>query len=165
MPELQDHAHAAHLWPAAQHSDLASGIWAFLASISIVQLIKSLLVDRSKSRHNTSCPYSIFTACSEVKVHAKISIVEIFVVFIFACRTCMRNMRKLAPCENFPLYGIIYLQSNTTNKVIELLTNHCPAHLEEPFFGDVSLQTCPVQHQDQRPSHNGSASLLDHRDP
>ena len=62
----------------------------FLASVSIVRLIKSLWVDHSKIWHNSSCPYSIFTAC-KVKVHAKISIVEIFVVFIFACRTRMRK--------------------------------------------------------------------------
>ena len=36
----------------------------------------------------------------------KFSIVQIFVVFIFACRTCMQNMQKIAPYENFPLYGI-----------------------------------------------------------
>ena len=71
MPELQDHTHAAHLWPTAQHSDLAPGLWAFLASVSIVRLIKSLWVDRSKIWHNSSCPYLIFIACSEVKAHAK----------------------------------------------------------------------------------------------
>ena len=48
MQELKDHAHAAHLWPAAQHGDLAPGLWAFLASVSIVRVIKSLWVDRLK---------------------------------------------------------------------------------------------------------------------
>ena len=40
------------------------------------------------------------------KFTQKISMVQISVVSISACRTFMRNMGKLAPCENFPLYGI-----------------------------------------------------------
>ena len=42
MPELQDPTHAAHLWPTAQHGALAPGLEAFLASVLIVRLIKSL---------------------------------------------------------------------------------------------------------------------------
>ena len=38
MPELQNHAHAAHLWPTAQHGDLAPGLRALLASVSIVRM-------------------------------------------------------------------------------------------------------------------------------
>ena len=40
------------------------------------------------------------------KFTQKCRMVQIFVVFIFACRTHMQNMQKLAPCENFPLYSI-----------------------------------------------------------
>ena len=47
MLEVQDHAYAAHLWPTAQHGDLAPGLRAFLASVSITRLIKSLWVGRS----------------------------------------------------------------------------------------------------------------------
>ena len=36
MPELQDHAHAAHLWPTAQHGDLTPGLWAFLHVASVL---------------------------------------------------------------------------------------------------------------------------------
>ena len=32
MPELQDHTHAAHPWPTAQHDALAPDLGAFLAS-------------------------------------------------------------------------------------------------------------------------------------
>ena len=35
MPELQDQTHAAHLWPIAQHGDLAPDLGAFLASVAI----------------------------------------------------------------------------------------------------------------------------------
>ena len=106
MPELQDHAHAAHLWPTAWHGDLTpGGLWAFLASISIVQLIKSLWVGPSKIWQNTSYLYSIFTVYGEVKVHAKMFDHSNFHSFYLVCRTHMQNMHKLAPCKNFPLYG------------------------------------------------------------
>ena len=71
---LHAKAHASHLWPTAQHGDLTPGLWAILTSVSIVQLIKSLWVGRSKIWQNVSCLYLIFTVCSEeVKIHAKIS--------------------------------------------------------------------------------------------
>ena len=44
----------------------------FFASVSIIRLIKSLLVDLSKVWQNTSCPYLIFTVCSLVKVHSTV---------------------------------------------------------------------------------------------
>ena len=94
MQELKDHAHVAHLWPTAQHGNLSPGLWAFLASVSIVRVIKSLWIDRSKIWHNSnsSWPYLNFTACSEVKVHTQISKVQIFVIFILhaerACEIC-----------------------------------------------------------------------------
>ena len=71
MPELQDHAHAAHLWPAAQHGDLAPGLWAFFCFDCKTDL-ESLSMPL-KYLGNTSCLYSIFTACSEVKVQADFS--------------------------------------------------------------------------------------------
>ena len=105
---LISHAKATRPHPCSSPMAYSTAWWShsrfmsLLASVSIVWLIncKSLWVDRSKIWHNSSCPYSSFTMCSEVKVHAKFSIVESFVVFIFACRTGMRNMRKLTPCEN-----------------------------------------------------------------
>ena len=57
-----------------------------------------------KTISKLSYPCSIFTACGEVKIHTKFSIVQIFV-----CRTSIWNIRKLAPYENFPLYGIVHL--------------------------------------------------------
>ena len=62
------------------------------------------LVGHSKIWQNTSCLYPIFTAHSEVKVQANFWSFK-FSVFIFACRTHMRNVQKLAPYENFLLYG------------------------------------------------------------
>ena len=53
MQERKEHTHAAHLWPTAQDGDLAPGLWAFLASVSMVQAIKSLYVDHSKIWHNS----------------------------------------------------------------------------------------------------------------
>ena len=44
------------------------------------------------------------------KFYAKISMVKIFAVFIFVSRGFMRNIRKLAPYENFPLYGTSIVQ-------------------------------------------------------
>ena len=82
--------------PTAQHGDLFPGLWAFLASISIEQLIMSFWIGHSWSKQNTSCPYSIFTACDKVNFHTEFSIIQIFIVFIFMCRTCIRNIQKLA---------------------------------------------------------------------
>ena len=39
----------------------------------------------------------------------KISNVKIFVDFIFVRRDIIRNIRKFAPIQNFPLYGILYI--------------------------------------------------------
>ena len=90
-----------------QHSDLTLGLWAFFSFYFDCTTDQESWVGHSKSWHNSSCPYSIFTACSELGQNShKNSIVQIFVVFIFTHRTCMRNMRKLAPCENILLYSI-----------------------------------------------------------
>ena len=54
MPELHDHAHAALTSMACQHGDLVPD-FGFCFDRAIWQ---------------STCPYSIFTACTEVKVHA-----------------------------------------------------------------------------------------------
>ena len=46
--------------------------------------------------------------CSHSKCDGiKISNVKLFVVFIFVWRAIIRNIRKFAPIQNFPLYSIL----------------------------------------------------------
>ena len=85
-----DHAHAAHLlsrWPIALHGDLSPGLWVFLASVEIEELVlRGLLVGHLKiSIVGYLC--SIFTAWCEVKIHSKFSIIKIFCGFIFVYKT------------------------------------------------------------------------------
>ena len=69
------------------------------------------LEGRSKARNTVIKPHCLLAAstCSiaRSKFDVKISMVKIFAVFIFVSRGFIRNIRKLAPYENFPLYGII----------------------------------------------------------
>ena len=62
----------------------------------------------------------------------KISLVENFAVLIFAKSARARKARKFAPCENFPLYGILFPYSIPSHSVPMLDTiifySHIPYH-------------------------------------
>ena len=80
MLELPDHAHAAHLLSLF-----------YIASVSIEQLIMHKSV---RNWCNTSCPYSIFTVCSEVKI------------FVILVQNVYTNYTIISIMQNIPLYGI-----------------------------------------------------------
>ena len=89
MLELPDHAHAAHLLSLF-----------YIASVSIEQLIMHKSV---RNWCNTSCPYSIFTVCSEVKIYIKFLKVQIFVILV---QNVYTNYTIISIMQNIPLYGI-----------------------------------------------------------
>ena len=99
MPELQDHT---HLWPARWSRCRFMSLFSFCFNHTIDQEC----VGHSKIWQNTSYPYSIFTTCNEVKVRAKFFNGSNFHRFYFCMQNTCVNLRKLAPYENFPLYGI-----------------------------------------------------------
>ena len=111
MPELQDYTHAAHLGPTAQHGALAPGLGTFLASVSIVRLIKSLWVGRSKIWHNSSSMsiFNIHCVC-EVKVHTKKFNRSNFHSFYFRMQSTHAEYAKISTMRKFPAirYSVIY---------------------------------------------------------
>ena len=109
---------------AMLHGDLSPGLWAFLASVSIEGLIKSPWVGRSKIWRHTSCPYSIIATCGGVKVHVKMHFFK-FSWFSFYMQNTHEKYTKLAPYENFPLYGITcYNKTQNANFFISINTVH-----------------------------------------
>ena len=93
-------------------------------------------VDRTKIWQNTSCPYPIFTACSEVKVHANFFDCSTFHSFIFTRRTHVWNMQKFAPYEEImkryieKIRGQLYSSASHT-QLLQLLISSvdkpCPS--------------------------------------
>ena len=71
MLELQDHAHAAHLWPTAQHGDLSLGLFNFCFDRTTGhKYLGRPLKDLAK--HQLPVPViDPVTACGEVKVHMR----------------------------------------------------------------------------------------------
>ena len=83
---------------------LSPGLAMSVLALASIWLIISLWVSCSKIWQNNSCLYSTFNTCGQVKVW----FTQIFFNcsnFIFVCRISIRNIRKLAPYKNFPLYG------------------------------------------------------------
>ena len=74
----------------------------FFASVSIIRLIKSLLVDLSKVWQNTSCPYLIFTVCGLVKVHSTVFDHSNFLYF-FHMQNVHTKYAKISTIQNFPI--------------------------------------------------------------
>ena len=70
------------------------------------------------------------------KFTQKFLIAQIFVVFIFACGTRMRNMWKSAPCKNFPLYSICFSSPKTFMR-----TCTCQQMHEKRFLGSRTAST------------------------
>ena len=65
-------------------------------------------------------PLRVMYGTDQVKIHAKFSIIQFSVLFIFVCITCTRNnIQKLVPYKNFLLYSETHVWS-----VISLLFSH-----------------------------------------
>ena len=81
--------------------DGSTGVW---------KAVRRLEIPLKRHRHDCLVAAS---ACSiaHSKFDIKILTVKIFAVFIFVSRGFIRNIRKLAPYENFPLYGIRALEA------------------------------------------------------
>ena len=100
---LISHARATRPRPCMAYSTARRYRSRFLASVLITRLVKSLWVGCSRIWHSIAVYHEsrsslrvVLSTCKNLDGSN----------FIFACRMHMRNMWKLAPSENFPLYGI-----------------------------------------------------------
>ena len=101
MQELPDHTHAAHLLPrqpVAQHDHLSPSL-CHTRSLFSFCYDRRTDADKSLSRLFKDLANTI-EVTRVVKVLAKFSIVQIFIVFIFTYRTLKQNIRKLVLYES-----------------------------------------------------------------
>ena len=95
MPELQDQTHAAHLWPIAQHGDLAPDLGAFLASVAIHSCTP---IKRSHKSKTVGCV--CVCVCTAKWKHERYWLCSYAILYTFQLLTyCLRNYMYLT----FPL--------------------------------------------------------------
>ena len=140
MVARPDHAHALHLATSTRHAALLDlgWAWAFLTSITVEGLTVSADASRSLTRSRSldwrfdspRVAYSAGQGSHIVFNVTKISNVQIVVIFIFAHSRHIRNIRKFAPYENFPLYDTIIHASYTTRSGVPNLTRKATGKTE-----------------------------------
>ena len=127
------------LRPTLQHGDLAPGLWSSLFSFYFDCTTDQESLGRQAAQRfgKTLAARIQSSPCvARSKFTQKFLIAQIFVVFIFACRTRMWNMWKSAPCENFPLYGICFSSPKTFMR-----TCTCQQMHEKRFLGSRTAST------------------------